>query len=338
MPAKIILFYFILSDFCAILYSVIHFRRNFLMDYVFVINPVAGKGGMADDIARDIRDFFANREENVNIYLSKCPGDAIRFGKEYPIPEGKEVCFVACGGDGTFYEVVNGAFGRPGASFAVYPCGSGNDFIKSIGGKKEDYLDFKKLVDGKIKICDAMKVNGHICSNLCNIGIDSIICDRITHFKTLPGISGQMAYNLSTFTTIGAGAFGHMGFPMTITFDDGESISGRYMLSVFGNGKVYGGGYYPVPDAEIDDGFIDFCSIKEVGVIKASELIGKYKAGKHVGNPKFDNYLEMRRCNAAHVESPVDLTVCVDGEIFKSKSVDIKIIPASLPFLVPAAD
>ena len=42
------------------------------MDYVFVINPVAGKGGMADDIARDIRDFFANREENVNIYEVMC--------------------------------------------------------------------------------------------------------------------------------------------------------------------------------------------------------------------------------------------------------------------------
>ena len=274
----------------------------------------------------------------MNVYLSECPGDAIRFGKEYPIPEGREVCFVACGGDGTFYEVVNGAFGRTGACFAVYPCGSGNDFIKNIGVKKEDFFDFNKLVNGKVRIYDAINVNGHICSNLCNIGIDSIICDRITHFKTLPGISGQMAYNLSTFTTIGAGAFGHMGFPMTITFDDGESISGRYMLSVFGNGKVYGGGWRPVPNAEMDDGFIDFCSIKEVGIIKAGELIGSYKAGKHVGNPKFDGYLTMRRCTSAHVESPVDLTVCVDGEIFKSKSVDIKIIPASLPFLVPAAD
>ena len=125
---------------------------------------------------------------------------------------------------------------------------------------------------------------------------------------------------------------------MTITFDDGESISGRYMLSVFGNGKVYGGGWRPVPNAEMDDGFIDFCSIKEVGIIKAGELIGSYKAGKHVGNPKFDGYLTMRRCTSAHVESDVSLTVCVDGEIFKSKSVDIKIIPASLPFLVPAAD
>lgn len=308
------------------------------MDYVFVINPVAGKGGMADDIAREIREFFAGRDENVNVYLSECPGDAIRFGKEYPIPDGREVCFVACGGDGTFYEVVNGAFGRPGACFAVYPCGSGNDFIKNIGAKKEDFFDFNKLVNGKVRIYDAINVNGHICSNLCNIGIDSIICDRITHFKTLPGISGQMAYNLSTFTTIGAGAFGHMGFPMAITFDDGESISGRYMLSVFGNGKVYGGGWRPVPNAEMDDGFIDFCSIKEVGVIKAGELIGSYKAGTHIGNPKFDGYLTMRRCTSAHVESDVSLTVCVDGEIFKSKSVDIKIIPASLPFLVPAAD
>lgn len=320
------------------MYGVIYVRRKFFMDYVFVINPVAGKGGMADDIAREIREFFAGRDENVNVYLSECPGDAIRFGKEYPIPDGREVCFVACGGDGTFYEVVNGAFGRPGACFAVYPCGSGNDFIKNIGAKKEDFFDFNKLVNGKVRIYDAINVNGHICSNLCNIGIDSIICDRITHFKTLPGISGQMAYNLSTFTTIGAGAFGHMGFPMTITFDDGESISGRYMLSVFGNGKVYGGGWRPVPNAEMDDGFIDFCSIKEVGIIKAGELIGSYKAGKHVGDPKFDGYLTMRRCTSAHVESDVSLTVCVDGEIFKSKSVDIKIIPASLPFLVPAAD
>ena len=320
------------------MYGVIYVRRKFFMDYVFVINPVAGKGGMADDIAREIREFFAGRDENVNVYLSECPGDATRFGKEYPIPDGREVCFVACGGDGTFYEVVNGAFGRPGACFAVYPCGSGNDFIKNIGAKKEDFFDFNKLVNGKVRIYDAINVNGHICSNLCNIGIDSIICDRITHFKTLPGISGQMAYNLSTFTTIGAGAFGHMGFPMTITFDDGESISGRYMLSVFGNGKVYGGGWRPVPNAEMDDGFIDFCSIKEVGIIKAGELIGSYKAGKHVGDPKFDGYLTMRRCTSAHVESDVSLTVCVDGEIFKSKSVDIKIIPASLPFLVPAAN
>jgi hypothetical protein len=64
------------------------------MNYVFIINPVAGKGGKAEEIAKKIRDFFAGREDNVDVYISKAPGDAIRFGKEYPIPEGEEVCFV----------------------------------------------------------------------------------------------------------------------------------------------------------------------------------------------------------------------------------------------------
>lgn len=308
------------------------------MNYVFIINPVAGKGGQSDNIAHEIREFFANREENVHVYLSKCPGDAIRFGKEYPIPEGEEVCFVACGGDGTFYEVVNGAFGRPGASFAIYPCGSGNDFIKTAGGTKEDYLSLEKLVNSKVHVYDAIECNGRICSNLCDIGIDSIICDRINYYKKIPGVSGPMAYNISTAVTVSSLAFKKGGYPMSITLDGSEKIDGRFMLLVFGNGKVYGGGYHPVPDAQLDDGLIDFCAVREVGLARLAKVIGVYKAGKHVGNPKFDDILTMDRCTAAHVESPVDLTVCVDGEIFKSKSVDIKILPASLPFHVPDFD
>lgn len=308
------------------------------MNYVFIINPVAGKGGKADDIAKSIREFFADREEKINIYLSKFPGDAIRFGKEYPIEEGEEVCFVACGGDGTFYEVVNGAFGRPGASFAIYPSGSGNDFIKSVGRDKKDFLDFGKLVNGETVIYDAIDCNGKICSNICNIGIDSIICDKMNHYKNLPNVSGPMAYNLSTGVTILSRSFKHMGLPMSITFDNGEKLEDRFMLSVFGNGKVYGGGYYPVPEASLDDGLIDFCAVREANLLKIGELIGIYKAGKHIGNPKFDNYLEMRRCTSAHIESEETLTVCLDGEIFKSNTVDVKMIPASLPFRVPAKD
>lgn len=305
------------------------------MDYVFIINPVAGKGGKSDEIAKKIRDFFKNRNENIHIYLSKCPGDAIRFGKEYPIPEGHEVCFVACGGDGTFYETVNGAFGRKGASFAVYPSGSGNDFIKSSGGKIEDYLDLQKLVDGETKIFDAMECNGHICANICNIGLDSIVCDGINRYKKLPGISGAMAYNISTVTTIGGGVITGLSKPMKITFDDGEIIERKFLISVFGNGKIYGGGYYPVPDARLDDGLIDFCAIADASIFKIARLIGVYKKGGHIGNPAFDGILSMRRCKSAKIESSKELTFCVDGEVLKSKNIEIKMLPASLPFRVP---
>lgn len=306
------------------------------MNYVFIINPAAGKGGKAEETAETIRRFFSGREEKIHIYLSKCPGDAIRFGKEFPIPEGEEVCFVACGGDGTFYETVNGAFGRPGASFAVYPCGSGNDFIKSVGGKPEDFLDLEKLVNGETRIFDAIECNGVICSNVCNIGLDSVVCDRINRYKKLPGVSGSMAYNISAAITIGGGLFTGLAKPMKFTFDDGEVIDGKFLISVFGNGKIYGGGYHPVPEAKLDDGFMDFCTIANASVLKIAKLIGIYKKGEHIGNPLFKGLLSMRRCTSAKIESPEELTVCVDGEIFKSKEISVKIIPSSLPFRVPA--
>lgn len=305
------------------------------MTYVFIINPAAGKGGQEDEVAKTIRDFFADREEKINIYLSKAPGDAIRYGKEYPIPDGEEVCFVACGGDGTFYETVNGAFGRPGACFAIYPCGSGNDFIKSVGGTKEDYFDLGKLVNGEKKVFDAISVNGLISSNICNIGIDSEICDGIRRYKKIPGVSGAMAYDISTVTTVAGGIFKGLGIPMKFTFDDGEVFSDRYMLSVFGNGQVYGGGYVPVPHADLMDGLIDFCAVKEASVLKVSSLLSIYKAGKHEDDPRFEGLLKTRRCRSCKVESEQELTVCLDGEVFKEKTLDIEMIPHSLPFIVP---
>lgn len=305
------------------------------MNYVFIINPVAGKGGKQDNIAKQIREFFKNREDNIHIYLSKCPGDAIRFGKEYPIPEGEEVCFVACGGDGTFYETVNGAFGRKGASFAIYPSGSGNDFIKSVGGTSDDYLDLQKLVDGTTENFDAIECNGHICSNVCNIGLDSIVCDRINFYKTIPGISGPMAYNISAAITIGGGVFTGLSKPIKFTFDDGEVIGGKFLLSVFGNGKIYGGGYHPVPNAKLDDGLIDFCTIADASIFKIAKLIGIYKKGEHIGNPAFDGLLTMRQCKSAKIESDTELTFCIDGEVFKSKTINVKMLPGSLPFRIP---
>lgn len=308
------------------------------MNYVFIINPVAGKGKNSEKIAHEIREFFKNRDDNIHIYLSKCPGDAIRFGKEYPIEDGEEVCFVACGGDGTFYETVNGAFGRPGVSFAVYPSGSGNDFIKSVGGKHDDYLNLEKLVNGEVKIFDALNCNGRICSNICNIGIDSVICDRINRYKKIPGISGSMAYNVSAATTVGGCLFKKTGQAMKFTFDDGEVLEGRFVLSVFGNGQIYGGGYHPVPDARLDDGIMDFCAVDEVGVVKIAELIGIYKKGEHITSPVCEGLVHLRKCENAVIESPEELICCIDGEIFKSHKIEIKMLPSSLPFRVPKFD
>ena len=75
---------------------------------------------------------------------------------------------------------------------------------------------------------------------------------------------------------------------------------------------------------------ISFCSLLK--------FLGIYKKGEHIENPAFNGLLTMRRCTKAKIESPEDMTVCVDGEIFKSKCVEVKMLPSSLPFRVPAFD
>ena len=145
-----------------------------------------------------------------------------------------------------------------------------------------------------------------------------------------------MAYNLSTAITVGGGLFHSLAKPMKITFDDGEVLDERCMFSVFGNGQVYGGGYHAAPKAMLDDGLIDFCSVSEIGLLRIARVIGIYKSGEHYNNPDLADILKTRRCKGAKIESSELLTVSIDGEIFKTNSVEIKMVPGSLPFRVPA--
>ena len=70
------------------------------------------------------------------IYETKAHRDAIIFVKEYITEHpGEELRFYACGGDGTLFEVINGASGASNVEISCVPVGSGNDFLKYFGVK-----------------------------------------------------------------------------------------------------------------------------------------------------------------------------------------------------------
>ena len=118
------------------------------MKHIFVINPVAGTIDSTGVIKEAVSNKF-NSEDCV-IYVTKKPLDAWRFVRDYAAAHPDEsLRFYACGGDGTLNEVVNGAVGFQNAAVGCYPSGSGNDFLKYFG-KKKDFLDLDALVDGEI--------------------------------------------------------------------------------------------------------------------------------------------------------------------------------------------
>ena len=58
-------------------------------------------------------------------------GDAKRLAREAAANGIRFV--IACGGDGTLHEVVNGIATLPDVILGVLPCGRGNDFAAAIG-------------------------------------------------------------------------------------------------------------------------------------------------------------------------------------------------------------
>ena len=82
-----------------------------------------------------------------------------------------------------------------------------------------------------------------------SVGIDARIANGVQKYKRLPLMKGQGPYLLSTAEQLIRG----LGRKYRVTVD-GKACDGRYSLILAANGKYYGGGFCPVPDANLQDG------------------------------------------------------------------------------------
>lgn len=105
------------------------------MKHIFIINPTAGKGKAAKKIIPVINSYCKTHKLDAQLYVTKFSGDGMKYVEEIA-KRGEPVRFYSCGGDGTLYEVVNGAYKYPNAEVASLPLGSGNDFARLFGKEK----------------------------------------------------------------------------------------------------------------------------------------------------------------------------------------------------------
>ena len=109
------------------------------MKYVFIVNPIAGKGNKQDGFVTAVDDYFAQNGGEYEVYYTSDKGDAMAYSNALA-KTGEELRIYACGGEGTAFEVLNGVYGYKNVSLGVVPCGSANDFI-SYFSDKELFMD-----------------------------------------------------------------------------------------------------------------------------------------------------------------------------------------------------
>ena len=258
------------------------------MKHVFIVNPAAGKYDRTESYRKLIDAAFVPRGLQYELLVSQAPGDCRKLAQQ-AAASGEEVRLYACGGDGTLNEVVNGVIGCPNAAVTHYPGGSGNDSIK-IFDDPAAFTSIERLLSAEEAPFDLIRCNDSYALNVLSIGFDARVGTDIARFKRLPLVTGKGAYVLSILSNMVHG----LSADYTVTLDSGEVLSGRKTMICICNGRWYGGGFNPVPEAEPDDGLLDVLVVEKVSLLQVASVIGHYQKGRYADYPELIRHARCR--------------------------------------------
>ena len=290
------------------------------MKLLFILNPVAGKGKSSQFMSTIKR---VCEKENVEYMIKVTPRvggakDIARWGSENGFDR-----IIAVGGDGTINEVVNGIVGSE-AVLGVIPGGSGNDFIRSISEPKKLEQYILDAIYGTAKRIDLGKCNDRYFINMASIGLDTQVV--IGTQKTKKYFSGRLAYLTSALFTI----FSYKGWDLNIEID-GDKFQTKTLLTAIANGKFYGGGVMPTPDAKLDDGYFDICHVQHMPKRRIFRVLPKYLKSKH----KDIKEVQLVKGKEILITSNSPFPLNLDGEVSITSKAHFKLIANSIDIIAP---
>ena len=293
-------------------------------DFLAIVNPAAGGGRSRKLIGPALERLRAGGLE-VKVANTSAPGQATEIARS---AYGRGVRdFIAVGGDGTSYEVINGlypeALGGERPTLAFLPLGTGNSFLRDFSDRGVDHA-IESLLAQRSRVCDVMRLRHRMgvihYINLLSMGFSADVATlRARRFNGW----GELGYVTSIFLTLAR--FNRRPFPVRVE-GDAEFDSRRCLFLTFNNSKFTGGTMMIAPKAEIDDGLVEYVRwgpIGRVGLIR--NLPGLYD-GTHIEHPLAER--KAARRVEFKLDAPVD--VMVDGEVLTLHCEEIDVLPGAL--------
>ena len=295
------------------------------MKHLFIINPAAGSRDRTAAYTAAITEICGKRGLDYRIAVSSAPGECRRLARE-AAETGEAYRIYACGGDGTLNEVASGAAGWDNASVTAYSGGSGNDFVK-IFDQPKAFFDLERLLDAKEAVFDLIRCNDDLSLNICSVGLDARIGTDVSRYKRIPLLQGFRAYAASTLVNIIRGISEHY-----VVEINGETIDDEQTFVCVCNGRFYGGGFNPVPEADPTDGLLDVLLVRKVHRLEIPAVIGKYKNGRYAQLPDLVRHFRTDHITI-HCDKPTPINL--DGELRTAQVVDMSIAREKVRFFYP---
>jgi YegS/Rv2252/BmrU family lipid kinase len=295
------------------------------MKHLFIINPAAGSRNRTDDYSEIIHKTCRELGLDYDIRVSTAPGECTRFTRE-AAETGEEYRIYACGGDGTLNEVVQGAAGHDNVAVTVYSGGSGNDFVK-LFDDPQAFFQLDRLLDAEEATFDLIRCNDDISLNICSVGLDARIGTDVSNYKRLPLLHGFRAYVASTVVNVIKRIAEHY-----VVEINGKRIDGEQTMICVCNGRYYGGGFNPVPEADPSDGLLDVLLVKKVSRAQVLGVVGKYKDGRYKELPHLVRHY---RTKSVKILCDKPTPVSLDGEMRTAQEITMSVADEKLRFFYP---
>ena len=269
-----------------------------------------------DPLLREQVDALRETGHEIEVRLSWEPGDVAREAKA--AVEAGVAMVVACGGDGTIHEVLQGLGTHDAGDILVgaLPYGTGNDFVRSIYSEEiaeaQGHLILGDLLTSTLtQDVDVWRMNDEFFMNAVSLGYGADATDSTPGFvKDIFGHAGYTAWGMLTLNMLEA-------FPFTLTTDT-HKIEGDGWLIVVGNGRFVGGGFEACPKAKIDDGLIDVTVVPRMGAIQTLKAVKMLLAGGE--HPDHDKIITAQSTSLTiDLHRPMSLNA--DGERVEAETV-----------------
>lgn len=294
--------------------------------YFTIVNPAAGGGGCGK-LAPAALDKLRGAGLALEVRQTRAPGQATVFAHQAYASGYRN--FIAVGGDGTGFEIINGIFpaalteGR--ASLGFLPLGTGNSFLRDFTDRGAEHA-IDAILSGRKRPCDIIRLNHAGGSlyyiNTLNMGFAA---DVATLTNRRLKFMGELGYLVGVLVSLAR--LRRRPFPLRA---DGERDDRRCLFVAFSNSKYTGGKMMIAPHATIDSGTIEYVHWGPIGRLGLIRNLPKLFDGSHI------KHTMASRRTATRIEfelnKPVD--VVVDGEVLTLEVESLEVLPGALDVMV----
>ena len=296
--------------------------------FLAIVNPAAG-GGRSGQLAAGMLEKVRNIGIALAVKHTTRSGEATEIARQ-AYRQGIRN-FLAVGGDGTSFEILNGLFpdaetrGRPTLGFL--PLGTGNSFLKDFTERGVEHT-LAALKKNTRRPCDVIRLRhaqGELYFlNLLTLGFPADVAETSNRrFKRW----GELGYILGVFTRLLQ--LEHLAFPHRLA-ETKEWNRNPVLFLTFNNSKFTGGHMMIAPDADPTDGLIEYVRWGPIGRLGLIWTLPRLFTGTHIRHRKASRAATKR----IDFELAGPVNVMVDGESMRLECQLLEILPAALDVIV----